>query len=462
MKQRLTPELLVLTVLSALSHFWRLFTPNAVVFDEVHFKHFAGHYFDHTFYFDVHPPLANLLFAAVARLVGVSSATLLGDAPVPVLRVLPALCGTLIVPAGYLILRQLGASRRVSMLGGLALLLDNALLVDTRFAFVEPLIIAAGLGAVSAGLAARTASGWKHWLFVVLSALLAGSALSFKWTGASALGMLGALWLSDVWRERKISTRAIAQAAALVVIPAAVYIATFAVHFALLTRVGPGQAYMPGRFHRTLIGAPQYDPTFHISLFRNMADVHDAMRRGNRGLEYATHPAASKWYTWPIMKHPIAVWEDTQVGPGSKQMIVLLGNPVVWWGVLIGVLAAAVMLVRRRDLTPEHRFALSVLGGGFAINFVPFIFITRLMYLYHYLFALVFGVLVATYVAGLAAGWLGDDGLFHFRSRASAAMYWGLALAIVVGFVFFSPLSFGLIESQRSFDARFWVLHPFG
>src|SRR5262249_30931106 len=150
----------------------------------------------------------------VAHLAGVPSATMLGDAPVPILRVAPALCGTLIVPLGYVMLRQLGASRRVSTLGGVALLLDNALLVDTRFAFVEPLIIAAGLGAVSAGLAARATSGWKAWAFVSLSAVLAGAALSFKWTGASALGMLGALWLFDVWRERRVSRRATVHAAA--------------------------------------------------------------------------------------------------------------------------------------------------------------------------------------------------------------------------------------------------------
>src|SRR5262249_52383307 len=100
MKRLLNPELYVLTAASALTHFWRLFTPNAVVWDEIYYKRFAGHYFDHTFYFDPHPPLANLLFAAVARIAGVPAATLLSDAPAPGLRVLPALCGTLLVPLG--------------------------------------------------------------------------------------------------------------------------------------------------------------------------------------------------------------------------------------------------------------------------------------------------------------------------------------------------------------------------
>jgi len=54
------PELAVLTVLSLVFHFARLFTPNAVLFDEAHYKRFAGQYLVGTFYYDVHPPLANL------------------------------------------------------------------------------------------------------------------------------------------------------------------------------------------------------------------------------------------------------------------------------------------------------------------------------------------------------------------------------------------------------------------
>jgi dolichyl-phosphate-mannose--protein O-mannosyl transferase len=339
--------------------------------------------------------------------------------------------------------------------------LDNALLVDTRFAFVEPEILAAGLGAVSAGLAARGKSGSRRWMFIVLSALLAGVGLSLKWTGASALGMLGALWAYDAWCERRLSSRSIAHAVLLAAIPAAVYVATFAVHFALLTHTGPGQAYMSGRFLRTLIGTPVYDSTLHMSLAAKISEVHDAMRRGNRGLEFATHPAASRWYTWPIMKHPIALWENPSVSGGDRQMIVLLGNPAVWWGALAGILATILSARRWSERTAEQRFALCVLGGGFLINFVPFVFITRLMYLYHYLFALTFGVLLAAYRAGLVGGWNDHDALFRFPSRRSAALYVGLVALVALSFLYFSPLSFGWLISQQAFDQRFTVLHPF-
>src|SRR5690349_23110868 len=111
---RLTPELFGLTALSLLTHFWKLFSPAAVVFDEAYYEKFAGAYFTHAFYFDVHPPLGNLMYAALARLLHVSPAILSAPDPAPVLRVLPATFGALVIPFVYVILTQLGVGRRIA------------------------------------------------------------------------------------------------------------------------------------------------------------------------------------------------------------------------------------------------------------------------------------------------------------------------------------------------------------
>src|ERR1043165_4360145 len=148
MKRPFTPELVVLTALSALTHFWTLFTPNAVVFDEIFYKQFAGHNLARMRYFDVHPPFASLLYAGVAHLFAIPPGTLNSAAPAVALRLLPAFLGTLQVPLVYILLRELGASRRVAALAASAVLFDNALLVAPQLTLIEPLLIKFGLAAV--------------------------------------------------------------------------------------------------------------------------------------------------------------------------------------------------------------------------------------------------------------------------------------------------------------------------
>lgn len=69
----LIPSLIIGTALTLgafIVRFWRISHPDQVVFDEVHFGSFAGHYIRREYYFDVHPPLAKMLNAAAAWVVG--------------------------------------------------------------------------------------------------------------------------------------------------------------------------------------------------------------------------------------------------------------------------------------------------------------------------------------------------------------------------------------------------------
>jgi len=467
------PELWLLTALSAFLHFWRLFTPHAVVFDEYHYERFTGLYLTGQYMFYVHPPLGRLMYVALAKLLGVSSATLLAPAPAPVLRVLPAAFGTVLVPLIYILLRQLAASRRVATLGAIAILLDNALLLIARCILVDIFLIVYGVGAVSCFLAARRRGGAGRWAFLAASALLAGCALSVKWTGASGLGIVLAAWFVD-WvpgllrarRERGARRelgRFVGEGTLLVAVPAAIYLLSFAVHFALLTRTGPGDAMMNVRFLSQLPGSKLYKPDApKLSYWGKLQVVHHAIRYGNGSLERATHPAASPWYTWPIMKHPIAFWESTTARLPAPRSMILLGNPVVWWAGLFGFFGAAAGLALRRRRFARWRYALLLLGGGVLLNFLPFAGIKRLMYLYHYLFALTLLVALAAVVGGIAAGWMDDADAapWRFGSRRSAGVYVGVVALVLVSFLYFSPFTYGFTLSAAAYDARFWVLHP--
>jgi dolichyl-phosphate-mannose--protein O-mannosyl transferase len=161
------------------------------------------------------------------------------------------------------------------------------------------------------------------------------------------------------------------------------------------------------------------------------------------------------------MKHPVAMWERTGAKDGSHTTILLLGNPIVWWTGLIGFFVGIAVLISRRRR--GYEFGLALLIFGAVLNFAPFAGIKRLMYLYHYLFALTVLVALAAYAFGVLTGEMqdGDRAPWAFTSRRSAAVYIGIVALLLVSFVYFSPFSFGFTQSGAAWDFRFRVLHPF-
>lgn len=458
------PELWVLSALSATLHFWHLFSPRAVVFDELWYEKFVGYYLTGAHFFDVHPPLGRLMFLGFASVLHLRPGDLLTPVAEPALRLLPALFGTILIPLVFVILRQLGASRRVATIAAIAVLLDNALLVMSRIILPDIFLIVFGLGAVSAYLAARVRAGTSRWGFLILSALLAGCALSVKWTGASGLGVVLAVWFVDWLVGGKSWPRFVREGALLVAIPALVYVGSWAVHFSLITHSGPGDSFMPGRFRAQLPGAPNYDPAApRLSFWTKLAEVHRSIRYGNASLAIAANAGSSRWYTWPIMKHPVGMWQrdSTQTPTSPHTMIILIGNPVVWWAALIGALAAVIAARAQRQQFRTRKFGLLLLAGGFLLNYVPFIAITRLMYLYHYLFALVYLIAFTSFASGTFAPWMDDDGPpWRFPSRRSAWCYGGIIVAMAAAFLYYAPFTYGWTMSAAAYDRHFWLLHP--
>ena len=460
-RARAVPELWLLFVLSALLHFWKLFTPNAVVFDELHYERFTGYYLQHAYLFDVHPPVGRLLFVAFAAALHLPATKLIIPEPFPVLRIVTAAFATFLVPLVYILLRQLGANRRVATFGATLLLLENALLVMGRLILVDITLIVFGLIALTTYLATHAREGRVRWAWLAASAFFAGLALSIKWTGASALGIVLATWFFDALKRRRRIVHLVGEGALLTLIPAAIYLGAFYLHFALLTHTGPGDVYMAADFRAQQIGSVQFVPGAHLSFWAKLAQAHHAMSYGNSALEFAINPGASPWYTWPIMKHPISLWGDPRV-PGDKQMLILLGNPVVWWAGLIAFFAGTVSFVLQRERWRGHEFGYAFLMGGVLLNYVPFMAIKRLMYLYHYLFALTLLTALAAYVFGVMTRTIDDDAPpWRIPTRRMQLVYGGVLALVLIGFVYFLPFTYGWRVSAAGFDHRFWVLHPY-
>lgn len=134
----------------------------------------------------------------------------------------------------------------------------------------------------------------------------------------------------------------------------------------------------------------------------------------------------------------------------------LIGNPVVWLLSLIGVLAAfwvsvvaAHALLRRRlqGVTPTLA-SIWLLTATWLGYMVVALQSTRILYLYHYFFALVIGLLLLGLVVN------------HYQLDLKKYFQRWLAIAltlVILGFLFFAPFAYGIPMSYDGFDWRNWL-----
>jgi dolichyl-phosphate-mannose-protein mannosyltransferase len=91
----------------------------------------------------------------------------------------------------------------------------------------------------------------------------------------------------------------------------------------------------------------------------------------------ATHPFASQWWSWPLILRP--VWLFVSYLPNNiESTIVLMGNPAVWWIGFAFVILAVEEAVRRRT------FACTFITVLFFFQWLPYVFISRITFLYHF------------------------------------------------------------------------------
>ena len=433
----------LLAVLSLTIHFAWFGHPNMTVFDEVHFGKFLSAYFTHEYYFDIHPPLGKLMEAGWGWLWGfkpgfsfANIGEVFPDHMYMVLRFLPSLAGALLPLVIFGIARKLRFSLTASALAGALVALDNALITQSRFILLDPFLLLFGFSAIWCYLK----YAYKPKIFWLIAAgLLGAMAMSIKWTGATFLAIIFILEVVRLWQNRK-SLHWFKDGGkltvSLVVLPFIFYFSVFAVHFALLTKSGTGDAFMSPAFQHSLKGnANASDETLKDpSLLSKFFELNLQMYESNQRLT-ATHPYSSKWYTWPLMQRPIFYW----VSDDSR--IYLLGNPIVWWGSTVAVLMILMdaLLGGIRRLDPR----LWLLLGAWSFNLLPFIGIDRVMFLYHYLTALVWAILILAYIVD--------------KSKYRRHIAIGLTASALILFVFFAPLTYGLPLSEGAYDARVWL-----
>ena len=91
----------------------------------------------------------------------------------------------------------------------------------------------------------------------------------------------------------------------------------------------------------------------------------------------ATHPEASIWWSWPLMLKPVFFYLGSGLPGGLVSKIVLMGNPAIWWVSIPCFFYVGWNTVKNRD--KNAIFILTV----FFVQWLPYVFITRILFLYH-------------------------------------------------------------------------------
>lgn len=269
--------LVVITVLAFVSRFWGISHPNEVVFDEVHFGKFASYYLEKTYFFDVHPPFGKLLFAFMGWLVGydghfhfenIGDSYITNKVPYVAFRAMPALLGSLTVTVTYLIMWESGYSLPACVLAAGLVLFDNAHIGQTRLILLDATLVFAMACSLLCYIKfyklRHDPFSRKWWKWLILTGFALSCDISTKYVGLFAFITIGSAVVIDLWElldiKRKGGALSLpdfgkhfgARAFGLIIMPFIFYLFWFQVHFAILTRSGPGDDFMTPEFQETL------------------------------------------------------------------------------------------------------------------------------------------------------------------------------------------------------------------
>ncbi|KAN0063679.1 Dolichyl-phosphate-mannose--protein mannosyltransferase 4 [Thecaphora frezii] len=203
------------------------------------------------------------------------------------MRALPAIIGSLQVPLIYSIMRQSGYAPAIAAFSATLLLFDNAHIAQDRLILLDaPLILFMMLSFYSYIRFYKLryndfTPAWWGWL--AATGLSLALTMSCKMVGLFTFVTIGGAVLFDLWNIMDIrrghsmahlGRHFLARTVCLVVMPFFVYLFWFWVHFAILTKSGPGDSFMSSEFQQSLAGNPLLSQAREIHYFDRVNMMH--------------------------------------------------------------------------------------------------------------------------------------------------------------------------------------------
>jgi len=152
-----------------------------------------------------------------------------------------------------------------------------------------------------------------------------------------------------------------------------------------------------------------------------------------------SHIYSSPWWSWPLNIKPMLYYREIKEGLLSS--ITVLGNPAIFLLGNIAILYLFYVLVRRVTLQ-----AFIILSAFLAL-YLPYVFIDRVMFIYHFYYALPFMILAIVYL------W---KDLIAYSSRFYVGLYLFLIIVIALFLLFYPVLSGYKVPLSYTTDYLNW------
>jgi dolichyl-phosphate-mannose-protein mannosyltransferase len=396
-------------------------------FDEIYYVRSAEQYLHFQVPYEwTHPPLGKLIIAFGISVFGFNPFGW---------RIMGVIAATLMIPLIYLLGKKLFGTWIGGFASAFLLAFDFMHFTMARMATVDTYLVLFSLASqlfFLIYLKDVLKNGWKAPVQpLFLAFLFFALGFSTKWLVlygfAAQLALLGALRLKEVAKLKKSLSDKI-------------YVFTdppfsMVVGFLLVAVLVYFLIYIPdmlaGRSVVNVLGLQGAMYNYHATL-------------------NATHAFSSSWWSWPLMLKPL--WLYVSALPNNfTSTIVLFGNPAVWWvgfACIIGLLVMAVVKIVKSagELLGKVGLPAIFILALFFFQWVPYMLISRITFIYHFYVNVPFLCLAAAYFISRYWGsrWVKLAAIAYFAS-------------VVVLFVLFYAVISGTPAANSWIDSLKWL-----
>ena len=417
---------------------------NSTYFDEVYHARTAYEMIHGLYcYENTHPPFGKIMIALGIMIFGMCPFGW---------RFMGTLIGVLMVPAIYLFAKRIFRERWISVVATLLFTFDFMHFVQTRIATIDVfitffVILMYYFMYQYTQMSFYDTKLTKTWIPLAFSGFFMGIGCATKWTGVYAGIGLAVIFFGTMFRRYREYVYAVKTPKAK---------SNGIEHEKIIKSFFPNMWKTYGFCMLVFVAVPcllyllsyiPFDDGSDRGLFaRMMHNITTMYEYHSKWVLGSEHSFSSLWYEWPVVRRPIWYYSG-YVSETVREGISAFGNPLVWWA---GIPAFAYMLWRlafKKDNTAGF------LTVAYLAQYVPWFFVERLTFIYHYFPSVPFVVLMVAYSV--------------YRFTKDKPKYKGFAYvyvaAVILLFILFYPVlsgrgvDIGFVDRWlRWFDS--WVL----